>query len=1325
MSIENRNGALLMATGIDNSGLISGANQAEKIIKGIADDTVKASAQMESSLKGVGSALAALGGTAAIGMLGKDILETTAKFEKFSIVLKNTLGEAEGAAALDMIAEFAATTPFQLDEVTASFIKMANQGFVPTKTELVQLGDLASSTGKSFDQLTEALLDAQTGQFERLKEFGIKASAQGDKVTFSFKEQQTTVDNTNSAIQAYMLSLGNLQGVTGANAKISESLTGQISNLEDKFAAMYNTIGTANSGVLYDAVGLSSALITNYEEVGKVIISLGAIYGTYTATLLVFSAVKKAELTLSVLMNAANIENTLSTVTLTTAQELQSMSTIKLTALQKLQILTQSALNKVVLGNPYALAAAAIVTLAAGMYYLSTRTTDAEKAHNKLTKTINETNGSIASENVQIDTLFARLKSAKKGSEEYQAAKDDIQKKYGSYLSGLDAETKSLNNVALAYNAIKKAASDAAKARALDKATQEAADDFAKRTENNLRDLQELLNEKYGKNSKKSIELFYQLKPAVEGNGAFKVKEDFLKSFDFKKVVGGGGYGAEIVTNQLQNIIDKSKQAKSSYQSVIDEAYKYLGGTSTKSGPKEGDKKTDAGVDYEFKSGKWVEIRPSETPAQRKARLAAEKKAAAQEYKVDQSEYNAKKDLQTLLVDLQNQTASLLIKISEDNLQSRLDQIDLEKKQEIEKIREKEVAVIDAYNKAHNGDNAFKPLSTESASVKASINNIDPGLGKQLADEELNLINAYGQKKTDATKLWGEEMNDLVMQYAEERVKIAYDYDKQIRELLDKEQYDAAIAREADKKQKISEVSKGLLEETNLYKLATGDQLMISKALTEKLIAEMRKRIEADKTLTATDKAKMLGELNKADLTVQKTDNPFTDLMDGLAKYKKAREEQSKVNAATDIENFTKLEDAANKAQKATLEAAAGGLQGIASIISSVTSSLDDLGALSEEDKKTADQVIGMLSGAANLAMGIATGNPIAIIQGSVELLANAYKLFDTESKKIEERIKADKDAVDALTRAYNQLENAIKKAYSSDKANLISKEIENLEKQKQLKLDQIEAEKQKNVNYKKNINFFNAPWQYLFAPKTDNKVVSGLEDDLDKINQQIEDNKDAAIESLTGTSITSAIDEFANVYADAFTSGEDAALKSAEAIKNILKTALIEKLKKELQPGIETLMDMVSNAMLDGVISEQEKAEIYAQNQKNTDDANKYGKAFEDLGLSDTKNGVTGELKAAMTEGTASQLVGLWNMTAMDIRQIKEWLMLGSTTPVQGQSADVSSSINSVLSEARLIQVNTRQTADNTLKITKSLDEVKSELSEIKKNTKYSQSRL
>ncbi len=175
---------------------------------------------------------------------GKEIINTRAEFQKYEIVLENSLGSQRKAAeALGMIEEFAAKTPFSVAELTASYIKLVNQGFKPTQKELTKLGDLASSTGKSFDQLTEAIIDAGTFEFERLKEFGIRAKKEGDNITFTFKNQETTVKATNESIRAYILSLGELPGVLGANEKIAQGLTGQISNLGDAWDGLKNTIG--------------------------------------------------------------------------------------------------------------------------------------------------------------------------------------------------------------------------------------------------------------------------------------------------------------------------------------------------------------------------------------------------------------------------------------------------------------------------------------------------------------------------------------------------------------------------------------------------------------------------------------------------------------------------------------------------------------------------------------------------------------------------------------------------------------------------------------------------------------------------------------------------------------------------------------------------------------------------------------------------------------------------------------------------------------------------------------------------------------------------
>lgn len=196
------------------------------------------------------SGIAAAFSIGAVISFGKAVLDTTAKFQKFEAILSNTLGsESEAQLALAQITKFASVTPFAVDELTGAFVKLANQGFKPTIGELRQLGDLASSTGKSFDQLAEAVIDAQVGEFERLKEFGIRAKKSGDNVIFTFKGVETQVKNTAEALQGYVVGLGNAEGVSGSMAKISATLGGKMSNLGDNIDGVKLAIGSQTSGV--------------------------------------------------------------------------------------------------------------------------------------------------------------------------------------------------------------------------------------------------------------------------------------------------------------------------------------------------------------------------------------------------------------------------------------------------------------------------------------------------------------------------------------------------------------------------------------------------------------------------------------------------------------------------------------------------------------------------------------------------------------------------------------------------------------------------------------------------------------------------------------------------------------------------------------------------------------------------------------------------------------------------------------------------------------------------------------------------------------------
>jgi len=203
----------------------------------------------------------------AITSFGQSVIKVTGEFQRFSAVLTNTLGSSSAAQqSIKMIQEFAAKTPFSVSQLTESFVKLANQGFKPTADEMTKLGDLASSTGKGFDQLTEAIIDAQTGEFERLKDFGIRAEKQGDKVTFAFKGVKTQTDFTADSIRQYILSLGDLEGVSGATAAISETLEGKISNLGDSWDSLLNTIGSGNSGVLNDTIEVLKSIVDEIAE---------------------------------------------------------------------------------------------------------------------------------------------------------------------------------------------------------------------------------------------------------------------------------------------------------------------------------------------------------------------------------------------------------------------------------------------------------------------------------------------------------------------------------------------------------------------------------------------------------------------------------------------------------------------------------------------------------------------------------------------------------------------------------------------------------------------------------------------------------------------------------------------------------------------------------------------------------------------------------------------------------------------------------------------------------------------------------------------------
>ncbi len=244
--------------------------EARKEVSGITNESKK----FHTSWKDIASGMVAgFGIGAGIGIIknfGQQVFDTTAKFQKLEAVLTTTLGSnSQAKLAMQQIQDFAAKTPFQVDELTDSYVRLANQGFKPTMDQLRSLGDLSASTGKDFNQLTEALIDAQTGEFERLKEFGIRAQKNGDQVAFTFKGVTKEVKFTSDSIREYITQLGNTEGVSGSMAAISETLSGKVSNLGDSWDGMLKIVGEETQGVFSFSIEIMSEAINSLSEYMK------------------------------------------------------------------------------------------------------------------------------------------------------------------------------------------------------------------------------------------------------------------------------------------------------------------------------------------------------------------------------------------------------------------------------------------------------------------------------------------------------------------------------------------------------------------------------------------------------------------------------------------------------------------------------------------------------------------------------------------------------------------------------------------------------------------------------------------------------------------------------------------------------------------------------------------------------------------------------------------------------------------------------------------------------------------------------------------------
>src|SRR5690606_25347562 len=125
--------------------------------------------------------------------------------------------------------------------------------------------------GKPLMQAVEAVAGAITGENERLKEFGIRASKVGSKIVYEYSHNGKTSRADGQAgnraqIQATLEAIWN-QKYSGAMDKLSGTWGGMMSNLSDQWTRFANMV--MQSGPFEKLKGRLSGLLAEIDRMAE------------------------------------------------------------------------------------------------------------------------------------------------------------------------------------------------------------------------------------------------------------------------------------------------------------------------------------------------------------------------------------------------------------------------------------------------------------------------------------------------------------------------------------------------------------------------------------------------------------------------------------------------------------------------------------------------------------------------------------------------------------------------------------------------------------------------------------------------------------------------------------------------------------------------------------------------------------------------------------------------------------------------------------------------------------------------------------------------
>jgi len=201
-------------------------------------------ATLTASMLGLNSIMGAVMGLLTFKFAYDWLIKSNSEMEQYKNTLTVVLKSSERATEmLEWASKFARDTPFEVPQIVEATTRLETYGITAQKT-LGNIGDMASVMGKPLMQAVEAVADAQTGEVERLKEFGITKDmliAQGQKMGTSVANDQGQITD----MQAFNAALFTLmeERYKGGMAMQAKSFKGMLGSVADFIGEMGGEFG--------------------------------------------------------------------------------------------------------------------------------------------------------------------------------------------------------------------------------------------------------------------------------------------------------------------------------------------------------------------------------------------------------------------------------------------------------------------------------------------------------------------------------------------------------------------------------------------------------------------------------------------------------------------------------------------------------------------------------------------------------------------------------------------------------------------------------------------------------------------------------------------------------------------------------------------------------------------------------------------------------------------------------------------------------------------------------------------------------------------------